>query len=116
MILPAVHSFDKNYIVMPGIVHTDFYHQVNIVIVILTDKPFQIKAGEPLAHLIPIKRNSNFKKIIWGNESMYKFTAGNGLGVGCLTEEDNSQLYRKTQFEKDQECLRKNKKIFKGKK
>ena len=113
MILPALHSFDLNYIVMPGIVHTDFYHQVNVVITILTDKPFAIKAGDPLVHLVPIKRDSNFKEIIWGNESMYRFIAGNGLGVGCLSEEDNSQLYRKTQLEKDNEASFKKNNLFK---
>ena len=102
MILPALHSFNPNFIVMPGLVSTDFYHQVNIVLTILTDQKFEIKAGEPLAHIIPIKRNANFKKVIWGNESMYRFVAGNGLGNGCIAEEDNSQLYRKKQREQDQ--------------
>ena len=102
MILPALHSFNPNFIVMPGLVHTDFYHQINVVITILSDKKFEIKAGEPLAHIIPIKRNSNFKKIIWGNESMHRFTAGNGLGEGCISQDDNSQLYRKRQKEQDQ--------------
>lgn len=101
MIIPPLHSPNENYIVMPGMVHTDYYHQLNIVITVLTDKPFTIMPGEPLAHLIPIKRNANFKNIIWGNESMYKFIAGNGLGKGCISQEDNSQVYRKFQKEYD---------------
>lgn len=106
MVLPVVHSFNKNFIVMPGIVNTDFYHQLNIVLTILTTEPFSIKAGEPLAHIIPIKRKDNFTNIVWGNESMHRFIAGNGLGEGCIDQRDNSLIYRK--FQKDYDSIAEN--------
>lgn len=105
MALPVLHEPNPNYIVMPGIVNTDFYNQLHIVLSVLTDKEFTIKAGTPLQHVIPIKRNENFKKIIFGNETMFKFHIGNGmsksLGRGCVDTDDNSQLYRKIQKEND---------------
>lgn len=102
LIMPIVHEFNKQFIVMPGIVNCDYYNQINIVIVPLTKEEIKIPAGQPLAHLIPIRRDADFKKIIFGNESMYKFMAGNGLGVGCIAQQDNSQIYRKKQKEYDE--------------
>jgi len=101
MSLPVLHSPNPNYIVMPGLIHTDFYNQVHVVIAVLTDKEFVIPAGTPMQHMIPIRRRDNFKRIVWGNESMFKFHLGNGLGEGCLQTPDNSQLYRRKQKEID---------------
>lgn len=104
MALPIAHEPNPNYIVMPGLVHTDFYNQVHIVIAVLTDKEFTIPAGTPMQHMVPIRRSDNIKNIIWGNESMYRFHLGQGLGTGCITAADNSQLYRKRQKESDLEA------------
>lgn len=101
--LPILHEPNPNYIVMPGMVHTDFYNQIHIVLKILSNEEFIIKAGTPIQHMIPVKRNENIKRIIWGNDSMYKFHKGQGMGKGCLQVDDNSHLYRKIQREIDQE-------------
>lgn len=108
MALPVMHEPNPNYIVMPGIVHTDFYNQIHIVIAVLSDKEFTIPAGTPMQHMVPINRKNNIKNIVWGNESMYKFHMGQGLGLGCVTAADNSQLYRKKQKEIDLEIEEKN--------
>jgi hypothetical protein len=92
---------------MPGIVHTDFYHQIHVVISVLTDKEFTIPAGTPIQHMVPIKRNEGIDKIIFGNESMYKFHIGNGMGEGSLVVPDNSQTYRKLRMQNDEEAERK---------
>ena len=107
MSLPILHEPNPNYTIMPGIVHADFYHQIHVVISVLTDKEFTIPAGTPLQHMIPIKRNEGINKIIFGNESMYKFHIGNGMGEGSLVVQDNSQTYRKLRMQNDEEAERK---------
>ena len=101
MVLPILHEPNPNYTIMPGLVHTDFYNQIHIVMSIFTDKEFTIPAGTPMQHIIPIRRDSNIKRIVWGNESFSKFMNGNGMGVGALATSDNSQLYRKMQKQYD---------------
>lgn len=104
MSLPILHEPNPNYTVMPGIVHSDFYNQIHIVLSILTDKEFTIPAGTPMQHMIPIKRTENIKKIVFGNESMYRFHMGNGMGKGSISVPDNSQLYRKLRMQNEKEA------------
>jgi hypothetical protein len=106
MCLPILHEPNPNYAVMPGIVHTDFYNQVHLVLSVLTDKEFTIPAGTPMMHMIPIKRTENIKNIVFGNESMYRFHIGNGMGEGNVAVSDNSQLYRKLRMQNEQESDR----------
>jgi len=101
MSLPMLFEPDPRFSVVPGIVHTDYYHQINIVINVHTDKEFTIPAGTPIQHMIPVKRNNNTRKIIWGNESMYRFVAASGLGEGQLIHQDKSVIYRKLQRRMD---------------
>lgn len=101
--LPMLFEPDPRYSIVAGIVHTDYYHQINVVINVHTDEEFTIPAGTPIQHMIPIRRNDNFNKIIWGNESMFKFIAHSGLGEGHLVVEDRekSVIYRKLQRRAD---------------
>lgn len=103
MSLPILHEPNPNYTIVPGIVHTDYYHQIHIVLNITTDKEFTIPAGTPMQYMIPISRKNAFKKIIWGNESMFKFIEGSGLGRGCLIAPDRNLFYRRRQREIDKE-------------
>ena len=97
MALPMLFEPDPKFSIFPGIVHTDYYHQINIVINVHTDKEFTIPAGTPIQHMVPVKRNNNIRKIIWGNESMYRFVASSGTGEGQLIHRDKSVIYRKLQ-------------------
>jgi hypothetical protein len=103
--LPMLLEPDPRYSIVAGIVHTDYYHQINAVIIPHTNEEFTIPAGTPLQHMIPIRRDHNFKNIIWGNESMYKFVAHSGLGDGNLVYQDDkkSSIYRKLQRRQDSE-------------
>lgn len=101
MSLPVMHEPDANFSVIPGIVHTDYYHQINVVINVHSDKEFVIPAGTPIMQLIPFKRDTNTKKIVWGNESMHRFVASSGLGEGSLITEDKSLMYRRLQRRAD---------------
>lgn len=112
MSLPILHEPNPNYTIMPGIVHSDFYNQIHIVISVLTDKEFTIPAGTPMQHMIPIKRTENIKKIVFGNESMFRFHVGNGMGEGSISVSDNSQLYRKLRMKNEQEAEARKKWFF----
>jgi hypothetical protein len=107
LVLPVLHEPNPNYTVVPGIVHTDFYSQIHVVINVLTDKEFTIPAGTVVQQMIPFRRTDNTKKIIWGNESMFKFLVGSGLGPGCVIEEKGSNYYRKKQKDLEEESLNK---------
>lgn len=101
MVLPVLHEPNPNYTIVPGIVHTDFYNQIHVVLNITTDKEFTIPAGTPIQFMVPITRKNNLKRILWGNESMFRFIINSGLGEGCLISTDRNQAYRKKQREID---------------
>lgn len=54
--LPILLEPNPDYDVVPAIVHTDFYHTLNLVLNIKTDKEFAIKYGTPIYQLIPFER------------------------------------------------------------
>jgi len=109
MVLPILHEPNPNYTVVPGIVHTDFYNQIHVVLNITTDKEFTIPAGTPIQFMVPIIRKNNFKRILWGNESMFRFIVNSGLGEGGLVSPDRNQIYRKKQREADLEAQKEKK-------
>jgi hypothetical protein len=107
MTLPVYHSPNPNYEIIPGLVHTDSYSQIHIVLNVLTDKEFTIPAGTPMQHMIPFKRVEDAKRIIWGNESMFRFKAHSGLGDGGLIQEHRNLYYRRISREIDTEVMEK---------
>lgn len=103
LVVPLVHDPNPNYEVMAGLVHTDSYTQIHIVLNVLTNKEFTIEAGTPMQQMIPFKRSENFKNIIFGNESMFRFKAHSGLGKNGLIQEDRNFFYRRNTREIDAE-------------
>ena len=117
MTLPILHEPNPNYTIVPGVVHTDFYHHIHVVLNITTDKEFTIPAGTPIQYMVPITRRDSFKKIIWGNESFDRFLKISGLGIGALIAPDRNLFYRRKQKSTDLEILEKeNKKWYSLKK
>ena len=110
MALPILHEPNENYEVVPGMIHTDFYNQIHIVLNIKTDKEFTIPAGTPIQHMVPVYRGRNTKNIVWGNESMYPYVANSGLGLGALVQTDRNLYYRRKQREIDAEIEKESKK------
>jgi hypothetical protein len=112
MVLPLFHQEDPNYRIIPGIVHTDYYSQIHIVINVLTDKEFTIPAGTPMQQMIPFKRTEDIKRIVFGNEKMYRFWAQTGLGRGGIVQSDGHKYYRVQQRKLEQEALDREKSIL----
>jgi hypothetical protein len=75
---------NKNFHVIPAVVNTDFYHNLNCVLNITGNSAFKIEYGTPLMHLIPFKRNEDITKITFEDAEMYKIYHARGYGSGSL--------------------------------
>ena len=107
MILPVYWEPNENYTVVPAVVHTDFYHLANVVLNITTDRAFGIKHGTPLVQLVPFKRNSDFEKIDFNDESYFKYVSTTGFGMGHVAPFDGTAApYRRERIRVDKELER----------
>lgn len=84
MILPIPYEPNENYDILPAVVHTDFYHNVNIVLNLKNDQPFMIRWNTPLARIIPFKRTPELTEVIFETEDKFKLATGRGLGSGYI--------------------------------
>lgn len=105
LILPLFYEFNKNFTILPGVVDTDIFHQMNHPALLHSDKPFKINCGDPLLMYVPFKRTKTNFEIIskniktdnyinnvinnWSNKQTSPF----GFGF--------SNAYRKMQKERD---------------
>lgn len=109
LILPMNLEPNPNYEVMPGVVHTDYYHHINIVLLIKTKEEFMIPLGTPMYQIIPFKRSDKIEKITFGNETMFHNYAGRGTGDMYLSNTPRKNIYRKLQLKIDEELKNKKK-------
>lgn len=57
--LPLFYHFNKEWSIMPGIIDTDIYHDINQQVLYHSDKPsIKIKKGDPFALYVPFKRDN----------------------------------------------------------
>lgn len=118
LMIPVYWEPNENYSVVPAIVNTDIYHLMNVVINITGDSAFEIPFNTPLAQLIPFKRDGDFQKIIFGDESDFKYYSTSGFGMGHISPHQNtSALYRRfsIKFDKSLKDKQNKKKIFRRK-
>lgn len=73
---------NPHYDVVPAIVHTDYYHQMNVVLNLKGSEPFVIRYGEPLVHIYSFKRSGDFKTVKFGTEQDFKYVFGRGISDG----------------------------------
>lgn len=117
LLMPVILEPNDNYQAVGAIINTDYYHIINCVLNITTNTNFKISYGTPLMHLIPYKRSGNFEKIIFDDESQWKYYDG-GYGAGYLKAEGAAGPYRKGRKDADELCkelenTKENKKILK---
>lgn len=117
LVLPPYWEPNNQYDILPAIVHTDFYHQINVVLNIKTDESFKINYGTPILHLIPFERKYSELDLILGDESEWKYVSSGGLGQGRLIPSDGNSAgpYRRTKNKIDAELSNSNKKFWFGK-
>jgi hypothetical protein len=84
LVLPVMYEPNKNFHVIPAVVNTDFYHNLNCVLNITGNSSFKIEYGTPLMHLIPFKRSEDISKMTFEDDSMYKMYHARGYGNGSL--------------------------------
>ena len=102
LFLPVLWEPSEFYDVLPAIVHTDFYHTANVVLNIKTDKPFSIKWGTPLVHVVPFERKHNVSEILVRDESNFKYVASTGFGMGHVQPADSTAApYRRERLATD---------------
>ena len=83
--------------IVSGIINTDYYHTVNVVLNVLTDKPFYIAQGTPIAQMIVFKRKDNASKILFGDEDLYQAHEGLGFGGPWVPSFARRGKYRREQ-------------------
>ncbi len=113
LMVPIYWEPNEDYTVLPAIVHTDFYHQMNVVINPINDRPFTIRFGTPMAQLIPFKRDSDFTEVLFNDEEYFKYVASSGMGSGHLSPADGTGApYRRERIKIDAELKNNAKKKF----
>jgi len=100
IILPNLLEPNKNYTIVPAIIHTDFYHTLNVVLNITGSEDFNINYGDAFAQLIPFKRDSDFNKILFEDEDVFKYVTSRGFGSGGLSLPPGSSTARPYRMER----------------
>lgn len=101
--LPVLSEPDPRYTVVPGIVHSDYYHQIHIVLNIRSREEFMIPEGTPLQHMLPIRRDAEIETLVWGNSSLFNLVKNGGTGKLLMKAKDPTLFYRQTRRENDDE-------------
>lgn len=101
LMIPCYWEPNEEYTVVPAIVHTDFYHSMNVVLNLTGDRAFMLKYGTPVAQLIPFKRDSDFTKVLFNDESDFKYYASTGFGTGFISPKDTAAHYRREKIRTD---------------
>jgi hypothetical protein len=102
LILPISWEPNRNYDVLPAVVHTDFYHVMNIVLNITTNVDFMIPYGTPMVQIIPFERKNGLSSIDFEDESMFKYVASGGFGSGQIIPSTGTAApYRRTKHKTD---------------
>lgn len=105
MILPVLWEQKREWSLMPGVVHTDFYHHMNWVLNIFTDdEEFVIPMGAPIAHVITFPRSVK-TEVLYGDENIHSLIYSRGMGeIFTGFAEHRSRRYRKYQRAVDSNC------------
>jgi hypothetical protein len=101
LIIPCYWEPSEDYTVVPAIVHTDYYHTLNVVLNLTGDRPFTLKYNTPIAQLIPFKRDSDFTKVSFNDESDLKYYSNTGFGTGFIAPKETGATYRKERIRVD---------------
>jgi hypothetical protein len=103
LMIPCYWEPSEDYTVVPAIVHTDYYHSMNVVLNLTGDRPFALKYNTPIAQLIPFKRDSDFTKVLFNDESDFKYYASTGFGSGFVSPRETGATYRRERIRVDKE-------------
>ena len=57
LLIPSPFNYDPRYRVMPGVVHTDYFHDLHCAINVQAQSSFTINRGTPLFFVFPYRRD-----------------------------------------------------------
>lgn len=94
--LPATYHFNEEFSAMPGVRDSDIYHNLNIQIIIHSDKKeIFIPRGTPLAHFFPFKRTKETIKVLEYKDSSIKDKLLlKKLELNLSTKFEGSKIYK----------------------
>ena len=95
LLLPCWMEEPREWSLMPGIVNTDYYHTMNWVINIFTDKEFVIPMGWPIAQMMTFPRNH--QNIMYGQPKIAEWLINLGMESPIGIPADRSGAYRREQ-------------------
>jgi len=64
LVIPSPFNYDPKYRVMPGVVHTDFFHDLHCAISVQATSSFTIERGTPLFYVFPFRRDFKLTKTV----------------------------------------------------
>ena len=74
MIMPLFYNFTQDWTVLPGIIDTDIFHQINCPMLLHAKKEeITFKKGIPLFAVFPFKRTKYNYSIIENNQAIYEY-------------------------------------------
>ncbi len=98
--LPTIYHFNEDVSVMAGVVDTDIHHQVNLQLLIHTDKKdIFIPRGTPLVNYVPFKRKTYSYDVRDANKKDLKIFKK--LEMEYTTKYNGSKVYHKLRQERD---------------
>ena len=86
----------KEFDVIAGVVNTDSYHTMNVVMNVRTSSEFYVAQGTPIAQVLIYKRADNIKEIIEGDESVHHILKNRGFGGPW------APIWRKGKYKREQ--------------
>jgi hypothetical protein len=106
MTFPHPLFYSKDFHIMSGMIHTDFYHNVNVVLNICGSEDFVIEAGTPLLYCLPVNRKSLglVDSIQHAGIDVAHVMMNHGLGYSGITRSDSMRrgIYRQRLREADE--------------
>jgi hypothetical protein len=98
--LPMLYDFNKNWSVLPGVIDTDIYHEINQQVMYTGNgEEVKIERGEGFVLYIPFERTKNKLNIRYQNKKDEKKI--NTVQLDLLTKFVGSGAYRKMQRLRD---------------
>jgi len=98
--LPMFYNFNKDFTVLPGIIDTDIYHDINIQMFYHGNgEEVLVRRGEPLCVYVPFKRTKyNFSFSAQTEQEKNKFDS---IQYDLITKFERSNWYRNLQRKRD---------------
>jgi len=98
--LPMFYHFNKDFTILPGIIDTDIYHDINLQMLYHGNgEQILVKRGDPLCVYVPFKRTKyNFSFSAQTEQEKFKFDS---IQYDLVTKFERSNWYRNLQRKRD---------------